>query len=533
MGIRDLVFVGAVVAGAVALGSGLLRPAVEKAKPAEIQPADDLDAVVSRVDAEIRRGWAAKGLAPARRADELAVMRRLSLGLAGTIPSLEEVRGFERRPEGTRVEAWINELLRDRRTADALAERLARAFVGTEDGPFIVFRRRRFAAWLSDAILEDRPYDQIVREMIAGTGLWTDRPATNFLTVTRAEDTEMPDPERLGARVARAFLGVRLDCAQCHDHPFQPWKQEDFRGLAAFFGEARSNLKGVNDAEMVYRPLDRKTHQPVAVAPRVPFLASACPEGGTSRQKLAGWIVDPRNEAFARATTNRFWAVLFGRPLVEPIDDLPVDGPLPPALEALAEDFASHGYRLHRLIRAIASTEAYRLDSASSSSPLTDDHEAAWAMFPMTRLRPDQVAGAITQSAKLSTLGPESAWVVRLFAYTARNDFVRRYGDSGEDEFDARPGTIPQRLLLMNGDLVRDRIRDDLFNASNRIATLSPDDARAVEAAYLSVLTRRPSPEESDYFVDRLKGTSGQERKDRMTDLIWTLMNATEFSWNH
>ena len=167
---------------------------------------------------------------------ELAVMRRLSLSLCGTIPSLEEIRRFEYRPPDRRIDAWLDDLLRDRRCGDYLAERFARVFVGTEDGPFLKFRRRRFVAWLSDAILANRRYDANVRDLIADEGLWTDHPATNFLTVTTDEKTERPTPDRLSARVARAFLGVRLDCAQCHDHPFQPWKQEHFRGLAAFFG---------------------------------------------------------------------------------------------------------------------------------------------------------------------------------------------------------------------------------------------------------------------------------------------------------
>ena len=128
-------------------------------------------------------------------------MRRLALALTGSVPSLEEIRRFEGRPEGTRIDAWIDELLRDRRCADYLAERLARAYVGTEDGPFILFRRRRFAAWLSDAILADRPYDAIVRDMIAGTGLWTDHPATNFVSVTFNPEAGRPDAERLAPRV--------------------------------------------------------------------------------------------------------------------------------------------------------------------------------------------------------------------------------------------------------------------------------------------------------------------------------------------
>jgi hypothetical protein len=117
--------------------------------------------------------------------------------------------------------------------------------------------------------------------------------------------------------------------------------------------------------------------------------------------------------------------------------------------------------------------------------------------------------------------------------YTGRNDFVRRFGDTGEDEFDARGGTIPQRLLLMNGDLVQKQTSEGLFNASALIAQLAPDDRKAVEVAYLAVLTRRPTPEESAHFAARLEGTSGKERKARLTDLYWTLLNATEFSWNH
>jgi hypothetical protein len=151
----------------------------------------------------------------------------------------------------------------------------------------------------------------------------------------------------------------------------------------------------------------------------------------------------------------------------------------------------------------------------------------------MTRLRPEQVAGAIFQAASLTTLGPQSHWFVRFARYTGSNEFVRRYGDMGEDEFVACGGTIPQRLLMMNGDLVRDKIKDDLFNASRRIAEQAPDDRNAVEVAYLSVLTRRPTPEEQAHFGGRLAGSKGQERKNRLSDLFWTLLNTTEFSWNH
>ncbi len=355
--------------------------------------------------------------------------------------------------------------------------------------------------------------------------------------MTIDEKTERPTPDRLSARVSRAFLGVRLDCAQCHDHPFQPWKQEQFRGLAAFFGGVRSNLRGIRDGDNDYRPLDRKGKEVPTVAPAVPFLPELLPAEGTStgvagpRERLASWVVDPRNPALARVTVNRVWALLFGRPLSEPVDDLPADGDLHPALIALAEDFSSHGYDLHRLIRVIVASEVFRLDSAGEGT--TAEHDAAWAVFPLTRLRPEQVAGALFQSASLGTIGPQSHWFSRLVAYTGRNDFVSRYGDTGEDEFDARGGTIPQRLLLMNGEIVREQLKDGLFSAASSIATMAPDDRLAVEAAYLIVLTRRPTVEEATHFAARLAGSSGDDRKQRLSDLCWTLLNTTEFSWNH
>jgi hypothetical protein len=223
---------------------------------------------------------------------------------------------------------------------------------------------------------------------------------------------------------------------------------------------------------------------------------------------------------------------LLGRPLAEPVDDIPAAGELHPVLDMLAADFAAHDYDLHRLIRVITASEPFRLDSVTTASD-PEAQEEEWAVFPMTRLRPEQVAGGLFQASAISTLGPESHWFVRLTTYTGRNDFVRRYGDSGEDEFDAKSGTIPQRLLLMNGEIVRDKIKDGLFTAASQIADLANDDREAVETAFLSVLTRRPTPEEFSHFAWRLAKTSGKIRKERMTDLYWALLNTTEFSWSH
>lgn len=531
MRLRDLGFLCVVIGAALAMGRSVIRSASPTRGPAGTVSARP--EVSARVDEALRESWKAKGIVPAPTAPDLAVMRRLNLALAGVVPSLEEIRRFEAMPAEGRVGAWADELLRDRRTADYLAERFARAFVGVEDGPFIVFRRRRFVSWLSDALMENRPYPEIVRDLIAGRGIWTDRPAVNFVSVTRDEMTERPDPERLAARVSRAFLGARIDCAQCHDHPFQPWTQADFRGLAGFFGGVRSNLRGVSDGEDDYHPLDRKTKEPQTIAPAVPSHPELLPAEGPPRERLAAWVVDPRNPHFGRAVANRAWALLFGRPLVDPVDDVPSVAETPKALDLLAADFVEHGGDLRRLLRAIAATEAFRLDSTDLPDEAASPEDETWAAFPMTRLRPEQVAGSLSQSASLATFGPRSFWFARLVTYTEGNDFVRRYGDVGEDEFAPRGGTLPQRLLLMNGELVEKRTKGEMGNASSRLARLAPDDETLVELAYLCVLTRRPTPEEAAHFTPRFRDVGGDARIDLASDLLWTLLNSAEFSWNH
>jgi hypothetical protein len=202
----------------------------------------------------------------------------------------------------------------------------------------------------------------------------------------------------------------------------------------------------------------------------------------------------------------------------------------------------------------IAATRVFQLDSRgpadaivndSVSAELTASNEAAaletsvkqerqWASFPLTRLRPEQIVGSLLQAASLQTIDYQSHIVVRFFRQVSENDFVKRYGDLGADEFDERGGTVPQRLIMMNGDLVKERTKENFVaNAATRIAVLAPTDQRAVETAMLAAFTRRPTSEEAKYFENRLAGTVRQDRNDRLEDIYWSLLNSTEFAWNH
>jgi hypothetical protein len=356
----------------------------------------------------------------------------------------------------------------------------------------------------------------------------------NFVAASYDDNKKSPDAEKLAIRVSRAFLGLRIDCAQCHDHFLEPaWKQTHFQALAAFFGQARHVVTHVSDkGEGEYRFEDRVKGGTREIAPAVPLLPELLPAEGTRRERLAAWVTDPRNVYFARATVNRVWAMMTGRPLLKRIEAQTLDEHIPPALDILAADFAAHGHDLRRLILLIASTEVYRLDSAAPFE-VTDDHDESWAVFPLSRLRPEQVIGNVIQAASVKTIDQNSHVFVRLTRYFNEKDFVKRYGDADDDEFAKAHGTIPQRLLMMNGDLVDGKAREELLNASTQIAMFAPDDAAAVETAYLTVLTRRPTPKERDHFTARLAGTTGDERRRRLADLYWVLFNSTELSANH
>ena len=168
---------------------------------------------------------------------------------------------------------------------------------------------------------------------------------------------------------------------------------------------------------------------------------------------------------------------------------------------------------------------------------MTTRHERYWAVFPLTRLRPEQVAGSILQAASLKTIDAETHFLFRLRRSNEENEFITRYGDNGEDEFAASGGTIPQRLLMLNGVLVdeRTKVEGGPFNnnASARIAVLAPDDRSAVEMSYLATISRRPTRTEQEYFVQRIGDSEGADRNRHLEDLFWSLLNSTEFSWGH
>jgi hypothetical protein len=495
--------------------------------------------------------WQDDQIPAADDASELAVLRRLSLALHGTIPSLEELRQFQSDSGDNRLERWTQRLLDDSRYATYFAERLGRALVGAEEGPFLAFRRDRFHAWLADQLAANQPWDRIVTALVTSRGLPTGSPETNFITIAQIDGDI--DEQVLAGRTIRAFLGQRIDCAQCHDHFFDPrWKQTHFQGLAAFYAPARFTPLGIDDnLEQTFQVSDDSDSDSTRVVePQVPFGQQWLPADGTPRQRLARWLTDPRNLRFDRAIVNRVWGQMFGRPFFSPVDDLPDPADTATAaLDLLAQDFRTHRRELKWLVHAIAASRPFRLDSRTPNtdssttdtlapSELSPDElrrrEDAWAVFPLIRLRPEQVIGSMLQAASIKTIDRHSHLFTRARRFFGEQDFVEDYGDLGDEELAEQVGTIPQALLRMNGQLSRELIRSEAFTATRSIARATVgNDPLCLATCFETCLGRKPRAQEQAVFGQWLADTRGRNREQAVEDIFWILFNSPEFSWNH
>ena len=563
---KRLVFLGTAAAILLGIFGATTHNPVLMRRPEQIASAFDATVLeaAGKIDREFRADWEQQGLRPAPEAPWHTIARRISLGMVGNGLSLEEYRSLEKIPEDQRVGWWTEYLLKDRRWADQFAERFARATVGTSEGPFLIFRRRKYVDWLADRFEENMPYDQIASRILSARGSWTDSPEVNFLTATMDENNDnKPDAVRLAGRTSRAFLAMRIDCLQCHNdylgnvqfpteseaqssdpkESLRTGQQTDFHQLAAYFGSLRMDnpFSGLKEEQgQAYRTKYLNSQEETDVVASVPFEPEWFGGQQSNRKGLAAWVTRPGNRAFARATVNRVWAILAGRPLVQPIDDIPAQGPYPPGLEALADDFIEHGYDLKRLVRVIIATGVYRIDSqwsqgdSSQTEQIDETYEKAWAVFPMSQLRPEQMAAAVHQACRLKTIDASSSILSQLELYGGVNDFTKAYGSRGEDEFFEQSVTIPQRLLMMNGQFLSERIDNNpIMNAATRIAGLARDDQTAVTTAFLSTLNRPATAQELEVFTQRLEGKRGEARSRELGNLFWVLLNSSEFQWNH
>ena len=499
---------------------------------AEEEPAGpDRGAMIRKIDERLSERLAAAKITPAPLADDGEFLRRVYLDLTGVVPRVSEVREFlaDQRPD--KRARLIDKLLDSPAHATHLANTWRNIML---PGGLNIEQINNVVGvqnWLRARFVDNLRYDNMVSELLVATEGDDLGPALYYTSLDLA-------PEKLAGSTARIFLGLQIECAECHDHPFDKWKQTDFWGYAAFF--ARLQRPSAANPGMQARLVDLDTGEvkhpktDEVVLPKFPDgISPDAGEAGSRRVQLAIWMASRDNPYLPRAGVNRVWAHLFGRGLVEPVDDLgPHNKPSHPELfEELTAYFVETGFDLRELYRTLANTQAYQRTSAwTAAKPAPPELYAHAAVKTLTA---EQLYDSLN---RVLSRKPQSMFPGQLAGSPLldpqRQAFIAKMQSSARSPLDYQAGIL-QALTQMNGaDMAEatDPQRSPLVGALD--APLFGDQDR-IKALVMATLSRQPSEEELSLFTAHLGKYSPSEKQKALADILWALLNTAEFSLNH
>lgn len=457
--------------------------------------------------------------------DDATALRRLTLDLTGRLPEPEVVTAFLADTSADKWRRQVDQLLDSDAFVDYFAFRL---------GVMLRVRLRdangtaAYHQWLKQSLAERRGWDQMAREMLTSTGDSHQVGAANFLRVGSG-------PREQAEFFSESLMGVRLRCANCHNHPLDVWTQDDYHGLSAIF--ARLDRRQVVKPQPRGEVIHPRTGQPATIRlPGGPDLngGASSDEGVEPRQQLAEWLLAADNKFFARAMANRVWGALMGRGLIEPLDDLrqtnaPTHGRL---LDQLAGRFAEQGYRFRPLIREIVSSAAYR----RAGEPRLGDGGRYYNRAIEKQLSAEVLVDALADVTGIRPRFPgaeEGARAVQLHLPISTSSTLELLGrcprDGSCNGADTLPRGLRARLHLINSAAINRPVRD------GRLARLIEQQAgngEIVKEFYLRALSRPPTARELEHWGRELDVKSPEERRARLEDFVWSLLNCREFSVN-
>ena len=503
-------------------------------------------AITKAIDNALDADWAARSVTPAVVATDAEFARRLHLDLIGRIPTVAEVRTFEDDTTANKRAFLVDKLLKKPRFATQMARVLRAAWLPeTLTDINVQFLGLQYETWLRKQLIAKTPLDKIVRRTLTAKIQVGGRRNFRLASSEEPEDDDAPiqafydagqsKPENLGSTVTRAFLGVKLECAQCHDHPFASYTREQFWEFAAFFGElnplprVRPSFVGPHLPQAEFNTLTIPSSAKVVTATFFDGTVPKWSESRTPRAELADWITGERNPFFARNMANRLWQQFFGIGLIDPVDEQGEGNPAshPELLTDLAKGLQAAEYDLRIVIRGITASRAYNLSSKQSHASQAEPRR--FARMNSKGLTANQIFDSFATATGLrQSPGRNGA-----SAQAGRVNFRTLFPDS------ARPTetqtSILQALMLMNGKLMADQTSLDKSEILAAVAD-APflDTDKKVEALFYTALTRKPTPEEREKFtsyVDR-GGPTGDAAK-ALGDVFWVLLNSTEFLFNH
>ena len=473
------------------------------------------------------------GLTPSPTTDDSTFLRRAHLDAIGRLPTPEETRAFLDDPSPEKRAVLVDRLLDRPEYADYWATKWMDLL---RPNPYRVGIKAvwNLDAWIRRAFREEMPYDEFVRTIVAAQGsTFGEGPATIF--------RDRREPEELTTMVSQLFLGIRLECAKCHHHPFEVWGQDDFYGFAAYFAEVGRKGTGLSppisgSEEIVFASGKGSVSHPLTGEEMdpAPLFGEAPQADDDPRTALASWMTDPDNPYFSRVIANRVWADLMGVGLVTPVDDLRATNPPtnPELLDALADDFVASGYDLKHLIRTIMTSRAYGLDS------MPDDRNASdvrnYSRHVRKRLPAEVLIDAICDVTGIPEEYDAAAPGTRatqIWTHRVPSTFLDTFGrpDANQDPpCERMPDTsVTQVLHLMNAPRLHDKITaDDGLAARLAGGEMEPD--AIVEDIYLRTYCRPPTDDERAVAL-ALFDEPDTGRRQAAEDLLWALINSAEF----
>lgn len=485
-----------------------------------------IDLAVQQIDRLIQLGWDEKQINPVSQCDDAEFCRRVWFDLAGVAPPVSQVRAFLEDASKDKREHLIDRLLRSPQHANHMASRWNEILL-PPDSQTQNQQRENVAAlhrWLREQFRKNTPYDYFVGGFLTAGGAGDSGPAIFYTSHSL-------QPEKLAAATSRIFMGIQLQCAQCHDHPFDRWTQEDFWQYAAFFSQLQqSDSRMGRDTFIEDRPGGevKLPDTETIVMPRYPG-ASDPPEkdpGDMRRRQLTIWMASRDNPYFARAAANRAWAHLFGRGLVDPVDAMDADNrpSHPELLDYLANYFVLNRFDLRMLYATLARSKAYGLTSrvVDADRPPED----SFAAMSVKTLSATQFYDSLQQNVYRKAVSSNDDQ--RSAEQALRRQFLTRMQTPGSSPQDYPHGVV-QVLGLMNGP--------EIINATNphRIGLLGSleapffsDDDR-IETLFLATLSRPPREDERVNFASHLSSANTPEdKKQTLSDLLWILLNTAE-----
>jgi hypothetical protein len=514
-----------------------------EAPAADQTRARDAQALANKIDERIAAKWEAAKIAPAPQSDDAEFLRRVHLDIVGRVPMAAEAREFLSDPAPDKRQKLVEKLLASPGYARHFADVYKHLLIPEVDNDFqLLFFTSDFEPWLRKQFAENAKYDKMVREIVTtslnpnGQGQINPFQLRNSASPFAFYYAKQLKPENLAAGTARTFLGIHLECAQCHDHPFAKWKRDQFWGYAAFFGGVQRT--GNDENPGVIREVTDRRELNIPNTDKVvqaKFLDGKEPEWtrAGARDTLADWITAKDNTYFARAAVNRLWALFFGIGIVDPVDDIIDDNvpSHPELLDELAADFVNHGYDMKQMIRAITASRAYNLAS-TGGSPSHDDPRL-FARMAMRGLSPEQLFDSLATVTGFAET-QNSANIFIDSVNSSRAKFIEKFKGEDDKMID-RQTSILQALTLMNGKIVAEVTNPKKGRLLAAVAE-APflDTAGKVEALYLAALSRRPTADESSRMVDYVtKGGASGDASKALSDVLWALLNSGEFLLNH